>query len=557
MPRICRFRIAAIDELYRQLRYAPRAARLRQMDSAERLADEIDPARVYPQDFVMFRVTGYRPEQTLPVPGLVGAALVGDLAAFIQRLSSSLDLESDTQQRGAVPLEEVARRLGVSAKTIERYRKRGLVCHYLVFPDGVTRLACFEDALERFARRHRGRIDRAAGFNRVSDGDIRSMISDARLARRQRGLSLGATSRELARRYGRSHETVRGVLKRHDRESPEPIFGRRGSLSAREVRVIERAARMGIRPAGLARRLDTAPATIHRAINVGRRRRLVDLELRWVQLDSIAELTDLSTGLVPFETEIDVVQLVQDARSGSQAGSEEAEPVLLGGYNLLKSRAARHVAELPAYPSTMILDPIETDLRWAALLKRRLVGLGLPAAVAAIEQYVGRPLDQQRRDEILLLMSRAIEVVSGSVESINPDAGQRLSHVCGYAMARRLAAGDGPPAVHGRAATKHRPGSVVLSRPFERICPWQTLLCLRPDLAEHVRGLDDLRRQLVEDRYGLAGNRPRLLSELAADTGRTATAVARLLAGAVALLRQDATKRRSDGGEKRRSDEAT
>ena len=111
--------------------------------------------------------------------------------------------------------------------------------------------------------------------------------------------------------------------------------------------------------------------------------------------------------------------------------------------------------------------------------------------------------------------------------------------------------------MHGRAATKHRPGSVVLSRPFERICPWQTLLCLRPDLAEHVRGLDDLRRQLVEDRYGLAGNRPRLLSELAADTGRTATAVARLLAGAVALLRQDATKRRSDGGEKRRSDEAT
>ena len=104
-------------------------------------------------------------------------------------------------------------------------------------------------------------------------------------------------------------------------------------------------------------------------------------------------------------------------------------------------------------------------------------------------------------------------------------------------MSRALAAGDGPPPA-GRAATKHRPGSVVLGRPFERICPWQTLLGLRPDLREQVAGLDALRRQLVEDRYGLTGNRPRLLAELAADTGRTATAVARLLAGAEARLRQ-------------------
>ncbi len=537
MPRICRFRIAAIDELYRQLRYAPRAARLRQMESAERLANEIDPAQIYPQDFVMFRVTGYRPEQLLPVPELVGAALVGDLAAFIQRLSCSLDLEAEAQRRGAVPLDEVARRLGVSAKTIDRYRKRGLVCHYLVFPDGVTRLACFEDALQRFIDRHRGRVDSAASFSRVGDGDVRSMISAARDAHRQRGLSLGATSRELARRYGRSHETLRRVLKRHDRESPEPIFGLRGSLSAREARLIYRAARMGMPPAGLARRFARAAPTIHRAINVGRRHRLAALELRWVPLEVVADLTDISTGLVPFETEIDAVQLVEDARSGPSAGTDEAEPVLLAGYNQLKRRAARRVAGLPAYPTAGALDAIETLLRWAALLKRRLVGLGLPAAVAAIEQYVGRPLDQQRREEILVLVRQAIEVASDSIESVNPDGGQRLSHVCGYAMARRLAAGDGPPPA-GRAATKHRPGSVLLSRPFERICPWQTLLGLRPDLREQVGGLDGLRRQLVEDRYGLTGNRPRLLAELAADTGRTATAVARLLAGAEARLRE-------------------
>ncbi|MCH6551696.1 MAG: hypothetical protein IH804_06755 [Planctomycetes bacterium] len=378
------------------------------------------------------------------------------------------------------------------------------------------------------------------------------MISAARDAHRQRGLSLGATSRELARRYGRSHETLRRVLKRHDRESPEPIFGARGSLSAREARLIYRAARLGMPVAGLARRFGRAAPTIHRAINIGRRHRLAALELRWVPLEVLADLVDLtdmdataelpggadiSTGLVPFETESDAVRLVEDARSGPPDGREGAVPALLAGYNLLKRRAAQRVAGLPAYPTSGALDAIETLLRWAALLKRRLVGLGLPAAVAAIEQYVGRPLDQQRGQEILVLVRRAIEVASDSIESVNPDGGQRLSHVCGYAMSRALAAGDGPPPA-GRAATKHRPGSVVLGRPFERICPWQTLLGLRPDLREQVAGLDGLRRQLVEDRYGLTGNRPRLLAELAADTGRTATAVARLLAGAEARLRQ-------------------
>jgi len=537
MPRICRFRIAAIDELYRQLRYAPRAARLRQMESAERLADEILPGQIYPQDFVMFRVTGYRPEQALPVPGLVGAALVGDLAAFIQRLSCSLGLESDAQQRGVVPLADVARRLGVSAKTIARYRKRGLVCHYLVFPDGAMRLACFEDALQRFIDRHRGRVERAAGFSRVGDGDLRSMITAARDARRQRGLSLGATSRELALRYGRSPETLRAILKRHDRESREPIFGARGSLSAREARLIDRASRMGVSPAGLARRLDRAAPTIHRAINVGRRRRLAAMEIRWVPLGEIADLADLSHGLVPFETEIDAVQLVEGTRRPRYAGTDEAEPVLLAGYNLLKRRAAGLVSGLPEYPTTRALDAIETRLRWAALLKRRLVGLGLPSAVAAIEQYIGRPLDRQPADAILAMVSRAIEVVSNSIESINPGGGRRLSHVCGYAMSRALAAGEAPPPA-GRAATKHRPGSVLLSRPFDGICPWQTVLGLRPELGECAGSLDGFRRQLVRDRYGLGGNRPRLLVELAARTGRTATAIARHLAAAETRLRE-------------------
>ena len=69
----------------------------------------------------------------------------------------------------------------------------------------------------------------------------------------------------------------------------------------------------------------------------------------------------------------------------------------------------------------------------------------IDAPVAAIEQFVGRPLDQQPREEVSVLVRLAIDVVSASIESINPDRGQRTSHVCAYAMSRALAAGTGPP----------------------------------------------------------------------------------------------------------------
>src|SRR5262245_40946158 len=142
MPRVGRFTIASVADLCRQLMYAPAAARRRHMEAAERLAAEIDPGRIYPRDFVIYRVTGYRPEGPDP-QGLVGAALVGDLAAMVQRLSRTLDLDSREPKHGALPLDQAAAGLGVCTRTLLRYRRRGLVCHYVVFPDGIKRLSVY------------------------------------------------------------------------------------------------------------------------------------------------------------------------------------------------------------------------------------------------------------------------------------------------------------------------------------------------------------------------------------------------------------------------------
>src|SRR5690348_15581463 len=91
MPPLPRLRIAALDELSRQLRFAPPETLRRQLERTRTLAAEIDPARNYPEEWVIFRVTGYRPQNAGDTV-FVGEALLGDISALVERLSAAAGL---------------------------------------------------------------------------------------------------------------------------------------------------------------------------------------------------------------------------------------------------------------------------------------------------------------------------------------------------------------------------------------------------------------------------------------------------------------------------------
>ena len=96
MPRPPAFKSSAVRDLAHELRYAPATTRRRILTAAEQLAGEIERDRVYPEEFIVYRVTGYRPERPAPPVTLVGAALVTDLVTLIQRLSRRLDLPAQS-----------------------------------------------------------------------------------------------------------------------------------------------------------------------------------------------------------------------------------------------------------------------------------------------------------------------------------------------------------------------------------------------------------------------------------------------------------------------------
>ena len=136
MPRTAAFTSGVLAELLRQLEYAPHSTHLRQMDAAEQLLDDLLPERLYPEDFITYRITGYRSDRPGTRTSVVGEALQRDLVTFIQSLSWELELPRDRSRGAAVEMDELARRLGVSRRTLQRCRNDGLVLHYVRQDDG-------------------------------------------------------------------------------------------------------------------------------------------------------------------------------------------------------------------------------------------------------------------------------------------------------------------------------------------------------------------------------------------------------------------------------------
>jgi RNA polymerase primary sigma factor/RNA polymerase sigma factor len=524
MARPRQFRLPAFEDLSRQLRFAPAARRRQQMDAAERLVGEIEPDQAYPHEYIVFRITNFRPETDGEPHVYDGAAVLIDLVNFVQRASRELPLtEKMAGTRTPIAVADLPRRLGVSSKTVQRYREFGLVCHYLDRADGRRQLVCFDDALNRFLEHHRDRVNRAQQFTRIDDDVEDEIIDAARRLRLNSRTTLNDAARVLAERYGRAHETIRGLLRRHDRDADAPIFDDRGPLTDRDMRLIGRAVQWGVAPARLARRYGKSSSTIQRAIARARTVELRNWPKTWLELPTFARADAeavilnapaVTQGLNNVIEADQALTLIERIRAFTP-GNDTTEGATIAAYHLLKRRAAARCATPGNLLSMTDIDRIETDLRWATWLKWRLVSFGLPAALQSLEQALHQSLDVQAGDEIVALLALAVRAVAGDIETVDPSQGHHLQRRAGLVVARAAALAVTAEDRH-RAAARHAPGRLPLPDVFRHLTPWQQSLSLSPARREAMAELpEDIRMCLVQ-RYGLAGSPPATLEELAA-----------------------------------------
>jgi len=148
-PHVAKFRIDTIGELARQMEFTPQDTRLAQVAAAESLLHEIDPAKGYPPDFVIFRITGYHPKD-ISTELLTGIALQHDLGLLIERVSDSLDVRTTAIDEPVLAIDDVTERFGVTSKTVQRWRRKGLPARRFLFPDGKRRVGFLLSSVERF-----------------------------------------------------------------------------------------------------------------------------------------------------------------------------------------------------------------------------------------------------------------------------------------------------------------------------------------------------------------------------------------------------------------------
>jgi RNA polymerase primary sigma factor len=216
---VSQYRHPAIRQLAdQQVRYSPVDVRLEQMDRAEQLLAEIKPAESYNYQSICERITAYKPT-SYPQLEIEGQDLVHDLPLFVEDLSTSANIPAENAGEPVLTVDEVSKKFNVSTKTVDRWRKRGLVSRRFRFGNR-TRVGFLTSSLNRFVEDHHEEIDRGSRFTQLTENEKEEIILHARKLART-GICHTEISKRLASSFDRSPETIRYTLKQYDSEHPE------------------------------------------------------------------------------------------------------------------------------------------------------------------------------------------------------------------------------------------------------------------------------------------------------------------------------------------------
>ena len=203
-----------------QVRFAPREKKIEQVNRAERLLAEFDPARMYPYEYLCYRITDYRPTSFASTK-LSGEEASHDLRLFVEDLSDAADVPAEAAGEQVLTVEELARKFNVSTKTISRWRaaRAGQPAVRVRRPQA-SRLPAELGRSVRGRKRGAGAARRAVQPTDAKRSATRSSSRARRLA--AAGGCPADVARRLAEKTGRSVETIRYTLKQFDQEHPGP-----------------------------------------------------------------------------------------------------------------------------------------------------------------------------------------------------------------------------------------------------------------------------------------------------------------------------------------------
>jgi RNA polymerase sigma factor (sigma-70 family) len=397
-----------------------------------------------------------------------------------------------------------------------------------------------QSVVDRFLAANQDRVQKSSRFSQLSDEEKEEILRRARRLSRVSGGTLTEVSRRIARRLGRSPETVRYTIKNFDREHPEhALFPTvTGPLDADTKQVIYSSYRRGISVDTLAKRFGRTRTSVYRVINETRAERLLEQPLDYIYHPSFddpsleGEILAAMPALGDFDQKKREMRIPKDVQPELSSLYEmpllnkEQEQHLFRKMNFLKYKAAQLRKGLdPTRARIQDLKQIEELQEQAADIKELLIGCNMRLVASIAKRHSGQT------DNYFELLSDGNMSLLRAVEKFDFGRGNKFSTYASWAIMKNFARSI-PEEKHRRERYLTGHEELFDAAPDNRTDE-QECLASAEQAANRVNRLleylDPRERQIIRMRAGLdSGTKAMTLEEIGQELGITKERVRQL-----------------------------
>ena len=441
-----KYNLPLVRNLARQLRLSPKQQRELQISRLEHLIDDVLPKRRYPENYVVYRLTLYNPP-----PGkksVEGGELKADLIILLDDLSSTLDVRATKKMAaGLLALDQIRNLYDISAKTLNEWRRSGLMTRRYIFPDGVQRSAAQRSHVDAFV----ASLGQGPMYQiRVPNQKQRELIlTEAAALARSATISVPEAVRRLAAKIGLPPRLIRHAIRSHEIADPDGLlFPSSGvPLDEGKRRKMLAAHRAGKERAEIAREIGLGQRMVASYLKKLRAEELLRSDV-YCRYDPVFDAPDADEtilndpGLVHPKLEAKPARRASDGvpayfsdLSRRPLLRREEEHALFRKYNYIKWMFARLRESLKPSEGDdpKLLARLEGLASEASDCRERLVEANLRLVVKLARQHSGRIV---RIDE---LISEGNLSLLNAVEKFDFTRGTRFSTYATWCVVKRFA----------------------------------------------------------------------------------------------------------------------